>query len=128
MRRAFCPAIRIDLCSCFSAPAGVVDGWVRETVGEQRFGGDKVTSQVVYRCHGWLENGANAQPAHLNTLQRRKAGLVGGSVVNGRRRIERVELKSHRNDSTMRVSSGNHREKEGIIHTKDAARVGPILG
>jgi hypothetical protein len=116
------------MCSCFSVPAGVADGWVRDTVREQRFGGDKVTSQVVYRCHRWLENGANAQPAHLNTLQRRKAGLVGGSVVNGRRRIKCVELESHRNDSTIRISSGNHGEKEGILHTKVVTRVGPILG
>ena len=93
------------MCSCFSVPAGVAGSWVRDTVREQRFGGDKVTSQVVYRCHRWLENGANAQPDHLDTLQSRKAGLVGGSVVNGRGRIECVELKSHRNDSTMRVSS-----------------------
>lgn len=109
VRGAFFPAVGVNLCSCLSMPVGVADSWVGRAVREQCVRGDKLTSQVVYRCHRRLEDGADAQPADLNTLRRREAGLVGGSIVDGRRGIECVELKGHWNDGTVHVSSGDNR-------------------
>lgn len=128
MRYSLSLAMRVDLRSCIPVPIGIVDSWVRGTDREQCFGGDKLTSQVVYRCHRWLEDGAYAQPADLNTLPRCKAGLAGGGVVRNRRRIECVELKGHRNDSTVQVSSDDGGAMEGVVHTQVVTHEGRIPG
>lgn len=106
LRRALAPPrsnIRLYMRPRAPMPVRVPDHAVGCAGREEGLGAHELAAQVVERCHGGLEEGADAEPADLHALPGGEAGLVGGVVEGGGGVGEREggELEGHGDDGAV---------------------------